>query len=79
MITLHGIPVVREGVLIAVTLPFFDLHAHFDAKAAGARPGCSAQGPCGGTEAYRLGLLIDKLATLRFGLLPGFFTADSRH
>jgi hypothetical protein len=26
-----------------------------------------------------LGLLIDKLATLRVDLLPGFFTADSRH
>jgi hypothetical protein len=26
-----------------------------------------------------LGLLIDKLATLRIDLLPGFFTADSMH
>jgi hypothetical protein len=80
MITLHGIPVVREGVLIAVTLPFFDLHAYFDAKAAGTRQGCSAHGQCGGTDAgWTAILLVDRLAGGRLDFLPGFFTAHYLH
>jgi hypothetical protein len=83
MITLHGIPVVREGVLIAVTLPFFDLHAHFDAptlaraQVAALMDRVVAQTLAG--QPYMLGLLVDQLAGGRIDFLPGFFTADSMH
>src|SRR5918992_4719485 len=83
MITLHGIPVVGEGVLIAVTLPFFDLHAHFDAPAASRAEVAAlmdsvvAQALTG--QPHRLGLLVGQLAAVRVEFLPGFFTADHVH
>src|ERR671924_154289 len=80
MIALHSIPVVGEGVLIAVPVPFFGLDAHFDAPTL-ARAEVAALMERVGVQAlagqpYMVGLLIGQRAVVRVDFLPGFVTAD---
>ncbi len=60
MLALQGIPIVGEGMLVAVTLALLDLHTDLDTKAAGERRGYSGEECCragaGGWRATHGGL-----------------------
>jgi hypothetical protein len=83
MVAWHGIPIVGEGMLVAVTLALLDLHTDFDTPAlASGEVTAGMDGvvlePVAG-EPHMAGLLIDKLTAVGVDVLPGFLTADHMH
>src|SRR5688572_12923692 len=83
MVALHGIPIVGEGMLVAVTLALFDLHTDFDTPALASGEVTVGMNivvlePVAG-EPHMAGLLIDKLTAVGVDCLPGFLTADHMH